>query len=208
MRCPPRLRHWEWGYLKRICQSEARTLPIKAEPATELAFSSDCTRLAAGSGNAVIVWDTVSWQKLLELQGHAADVYSVAFSPDDTRIVSSSHDRTAKVWDASTGQELLTFRGHHAALSHRDGVFCVRFSPDGRSIASGGSDGMVRIWNVETGIESLSLQHPIAVWDMAFSPDGSRIAATGAWLQVWDTGTGAELFTLRTAGIWGSGHRI
>jgi len=38
-------------------------------------------------------------------------VSSVAFSPDGQRLVSTSEDRTAKVWDARTGQECLTLKG-------------------------------------------------------------------------------------------------
>jgi WD40 repeat protein len=30
---------------------------------------------------------------------HSGDIYSVAFSPDGTKIVSGSHDKTIKVWD-------------------------------------------------------------------------------------------------------------
>ncbi len=39
-------------------------------------------------------------------------VTSVSFSPDGTRIVTGSEDRTAKVWDARTGTPLLELNGH------------------------------------------------------------------------------------------------
>jgi len=35
---------------------------------------------------------------------HTEEVYTVAFSPDGTRIVSGSSDLTVRVWDANTGQ--------------------------------------------------------------------------------------------------------
>ena len=46
------------------------------------------------------------------LTRHKDEVVGVAFSPDGTRLATTSHDRTAKVWDASSGRELLTLAGH------------------------------------------------------------------------------------------------
>jgi WD40 repeat protein len=52
----------------------------------------------------------------------------VAFSPDGTRIVTRSADRTARVWDAQTGQEL---KGEPIPQT----ISSDSISPDGRSIA-------------------------------------------------------------------------
>jgi WD40 repeat protein len=43
--------------------------------------------------------------ELLQLQGHDGLVLSVAFSPDGSKIISGSSDKTIRVWDASTGVE-------------------------------------------------------------------------------------------------------
>ncbi len=56
---------------------------------------------------------------LLELKGHTGGVTSVAFSPDGTRIVTGSQDRTAKVWDARTGTPLLELKGHTGEVIER-----------------------------------------------------------------------------------------
>src|ERR1700676_726197 len=45
------------------------------------------------------------WPIILNiLEGHTDDVISVAFSPDSKRIVSSSNDKTIRVWDMETGR--------------------------------------------------------------------------------------------------------
>ena len=50
---------------------------------------------------------------LFTLYGHTGGVASVSFSPDGTRILTGSYDRTAKVWDARTGTALArTQRAH------------------------------------------------------------------------------------------------
>ena len=78
--------------------------------------------------------------ELLPLKGHRGYVTSVAFSPDDKRIVTGSEDKTARVWDASTGKEVLQLKGHSSF------VFSVAFSPDGKRIATGSYDNTARIW--------------------------------------------------------------
>jgi WD40 repeat protein len=55
---------------------------------------------------------------------HTFAVWSVAFSPDGSRVLSGSSDNTLKLWDAATGTLLRTFEGHS------DVVTSVAFSPD------------------------------------------------------------------------------
>src|ERR1700692_3478903 len=45
------------------------------------------------------MWDSC----LRTLEGHSAQIMSVAFSPDRTRIVSGSGDSTLRMWDAVSG---------------------------------------------------------------------------------------------------------
>jgi WD40 repeat protein len=46
------------------------------------------------------------------LSGHEGSVFSAEFSPDGTRIVTASADKTARIWDAATGKEIAVLRGH------------------------------------------------------------------------------------------------
>ena len=71
-------------------------------------------------------WDTL----LQTLEGHAAEVTSIAFSPDGTQVVSGSWNRTVRSWDAATGDLLQTLKGHS------DRVMSVAFSPDGTQVVS------------------------------------------------------------------------
>ena len=45
----------------------------------------------------------------LILRGHSDPVYSVAWSPDGSRLASGSGDSTVHVWDGATGAQLLEF---------------------------------------------------------------------------------------------------
>jgi WD40 repeat protein len=85
------------------------------------------------------VWHAQTGQELLALQGHTQGIRSVVFSPDGTRLGSSSLDGTVRVWYAQTGQELLSLQGLH--------IWSVAFSPDGHRLAGNGADGTVTIWD-------------------------------------------------------------
>ena len=45
------------------------------------------------------------------LTGHSDGVWSVAFSPNGTRIVSGSADKLVKIWDTETGVEVSSVVG-------------------------------------------------------------------------------------------------
>ncbi len=55
--------------------------------------------MAAGSEDRTIrVWDLATGQSIATLEGHSARVWSVAFSPDGTRLASGSSDQTIRLW--------------------------------------------------------------------------------------------------------------
>ena len=76
----------------------------------------------------------------LTLKGHTNNVLSAAFSPDGSRIVTASDDRTAKVWDAKSGAEVLTLKGHAKKVNS------ASFSRDGTRVVTASDDGTAKVW--------------------------------------------------------------
>jgi WD40 repeat protein len=108
-------------------------------------FSPDGQRLASGGdSNTVKIWDVHTGRELQTLRGHTADVYAVAFSPDDGHwIASAGEDSTVKIWDGDTGELVRSFRGHEALVGS------VAFSrPDGRRLFSASRDHTVKVWDL------------------------------------------------------------
>jgi len=171
-------------------------------------FSPDSERIISVDGNDICVWDVSSGKKILTLSGHEsgpvyrkqADIFSMSYSPDGTRIVSGGLDRTVRVWNAVTGAEIMTLRGHGIYPDDPEcsPVSSVAFSPDGELIGSGSYDSTVKIWNARTGAEVMTMRHSMMVCEIAFSPDGKRIAsASPDWsIRIWDVATGEELQVL------------
>ena len=121
------------------------------------------------------------------LMGHDAPVYAAVYSPDGTKIVTSSVDMTAKIWDSATGDLLQTLTGH------TEWVNAAAWSPDGFQVATASDDGTARIWDAETGQELFTLKgHTDYVVSVAWSPDGTKIATASydGTAIIWDAKTG------------------
>ena len=159
-----------------------------------VAFSPDGALVATASKKAPpwvgSIWDTKTGAEIHSLAGHAAAVFAVDFSPDGQRVVTGSHDRTAKVWDANTGQPLATLVGQP------DVVSAVGFSPDGKCVVTAGLgvNDRVIVWAPDTGRPLRSLAFEEGLLSLAFSPDGERLVA-GAYngtMSIWEFQTGEK----------------
>jgi WD40 repeat protein len=136
---------------------------------------------------AVKIWDLgpngdAEWGNL-----PAAGSRQVEFMPNGRQVVTSTA-RAVTVWDLETGRRIRTigpFPFYFVFLGQFAGSFDV--SPDGVSIAAGGSVGpggfggeVAGAWDAATGEKLFSIEHPLDVNDVAFSPDGEHLV-TASW---------------------------
>ena len=106
----------------------------------------------------------------------ARPIYSLAFSPDGTKLASGSVDKTIRIWNVADGKELNKLDGHP------DDVYAVAFSPDGKKLASAGYGGNLYVWDVATA-KALFHQHlaPYTMtYGLAWSPDGKQLAVAAS----------------------------
>ncbi|WVZ88669.1 hypothetical protein U9M48_035161 [Paspalum notatum var. saurae] len=75
------------------------------------------------------------------LEGHKDDVLDLTWSKSD-QLLSSSMDKTVRLWDTENKACLKTF-------THSDYVTCIQFNPvDDRYFISGSLDAKVRLWSI------------------------------------------------------------
>ncbi|MCB1432958.1 MAG: caspase family protein [Alphaproteobacteria bacterium] len=121
----------------------------------------------------------------IEAGNHTAPINAIDMSADGRFLLTAGKDKTARLWDAKTGDLLKIFRVPIAGIDGGQ-LYAAALSPDGKLAAVGGYDanllqnndgGFVYLFDTATA-QIVKRLGPMSqtVNDIAFSPDGSRIA--------------------------------
>ena len=150
-----------------------------------------------------IVWDMSNGNQIAKLL-HDTHMESVAWSPDGSRLATSSWDQVVKIWDTATWREKMQLQRHADFQGWVvGGERMLDWSPDGSVLAAATARGWVICWDAATGREILSFSaHTSFLGSIAFSPDASRLAtySSDGSIKLWDASTGRQLLTLNGGG--------
>lgn len=157
-------------------------------------FSPDSQLLlTAGDDGIVEVFDVARGRQVSQpLTAHTDSVWDLIFTSSGEQLITVGEDAQVILWDMSAQPGLIVDRSPLIEPS-----LSVDYSPDGRLIAFAGGDpfriespNVVQLWDTQAGefVGELS-EHIGPVTQVAFSPDGSRIATSGAdnAIYLWDT---------------------
>ncbi|MCB8927747.1 MAG: hypothetical protein H6652_19200 [Ardenticatenaceae bacterium] len=130
------------------------------------------------------------------LEGHTDWVWSAAFSPDGTRIVTASADGTARLWDGE-GRLLTVLEGHSAR------VRSAAFNPDGRGSSPPAMTGRRGCGTVKGGCSPCWKVTALVSGRRRSTPDETRIVTASAdgTARLWD-GEGGLLTVLEGHTDW------
>ncbi|MCB0186953.1 MAG: WD40 repeat domain-containing protein, partial [Caldilineaceae bacterium] len=163
-------------------------------PAAEVAWLPDSSGVIAATPNGsslIQYWDLQQAKVIREFtQPTASDFYphAIHVTPDQQQVVLFGWDDqtyVAQSWDLQTG----TF------LTKDELDPSVTIAPDGRLLAYGLDDNVILRDLVTHQVVMTGTGHSFGVYQVAFSPDGQRLASVGGdgAVRIWSvSGTGAD----------------
>jgi len=105
-----------------------------------------------------------------EFEGHSSTVLDLSWSKNNF-LLSSSMDKTVRLWHVSRGECLCTFK-------HNDFVPSISFHPkDDRFFLAGSLDSKLRLWSIPDKSVAYATQLPEMITAVAFTPDGRSAMA-------------------------------
>ncbi|REK12571.1 MAG: serine/threonine protein kinase [Planctomycetota bacterium] len=175
---PVSLRHWEWGYLKRLCE-QGRNFPAEGTVRNVVFAPQGDWFATAGDDGRVTLWDRQTGTQR-ETFEHGGPVHAMAVAPDGRQLAVGGEGGSLQVVTVEGNAPPRPLQGHTAR------VLGVSFSPDGRWLLSCSRDRTVRVWDVATGTEATAplRGHYDWVWSASFSPDGKQIVTAGGDARV------------------------
>ena len=156
-------------------------------------YSLDGKTFANWSGVEMRLYNVVKGNLELLFKKSEISVYSLAFSPNGSTIVTGSDDGTISIWNTKNGEHKRTLPGHSGMVTS------VAYSPDGNIFASASLDGTIRLWGAVGGLPKRTFTGHIRNFDsLAYSPNGKTLASRtkNGNILVWDVQTFKHKFTL------------
>ncbi|HTA31107.1 MAG TPA: WD40 repeat domain-containing protein, partial [Candidatus Cybelea sp.] len=187
--------------------SERFTVTATEEQSLCVMFSPDNSTLLTGAGfsdPAIHLWDARSGEARGSLDGHSSYVTDLLFTPDGSRLISSSADQTIRLWNWNARKPTGVLRAH---LDEVDGL---SLAPDGRTLASRCKDGSIYLWDLDKPSGHLGYQtlpSLVSIWfgTAQFTPDSRSILGVklSGGVALWDARTLKE--TRRLSGAFTNG---
>lgn len=132
--------------------------------------SNDNTANGIDANSAHLSAPVFRSRPVCEFEGHTATVLDLSWSKNNF-LLSSSMDKTVRLWHVSRSECLCTFK-------HNDFVPSISFHPkDDRFFLAGSLDSRLRLWSIPDKSVAFSAQLSDMITAVAFTPDGKYVMA-------------------------------
>ncbi|MCC6145520.1 MAG: protein kinase, partial [Candidatus Hydrogenedentes bacterium] len=141
---------------------------------------------------------------ILTIEEPGSQIYFAAYSPDGTRLATSSFPAPISLWDSRTGSKLQSF---HPPDRMND----ISWSPDGKLLVAGSNGGAIYVWETESG--NLLFEnhgHRARICSVAVASDNRTVLSTAEdnTVRIWDAKTQEQLashdINAPVSATWGS----
>jgi hypothetical protein len=130
-----------------VAKESVLTFPEHQNPVFGVGVKADGKAgFSVGTDKQLRMWNATGEGKQIKvLGGHGDEILKLVQHPREPVMVTTSADKTVKVWNPETGANTKTLTGL------TDFVFAAAISPDAKEVAAGGYDGEVRVWKIADG---------------------------------------------------------
>lgn len=140
-------------------------------------WSPDSKKIAI-IGDRIVVVFSVDGKEVARLQGHAGDISAISWGRDSRSILTSSEDRTSKLWNAGTGATVLTIKPNGPQRKQTRSILKAMFT---RNI----------LFDEDSTQASFAGDEAVVTASMS--------AFSNKFPQLWDAVSGRKLATLRSS---------
>lgn len=147
----------------------------------------------AGFDGKMFLYNATTYEKVGEFgsPAHSGGIYAVAWSPDNTKLLTASGDKTCKIWDASTMSVVTEFSMGADVLDQQ--VSCLW---QGEHILSVSLSGFINYLDPNNPDKPLRVikGHHKSITALAVSPNRESIytGSHDGYISFWDAATGDQ----------------
>ena len=116
--------------------SEQKTVCTDVSPDGRFVITAD-----EQAAQGVRLWNLKDGSLMRRLDGHTGNPSDVCFSPDGRFALSSSFDKTVKLWEIESGKCLFQFKNKDIARG-------IAFTPDMQNILIADVEGIINVWSI------------------------------------------------------------
>lgn len=141
------------------------------------------------SDHTIRVFDLDRYQLLHQISGHTNSVFTLAYHPRQSLLVSGSRDAHLKIWDTNDNYKLTeSIAAHMYAINH------IEFSPNGLHFVTCSMDKSIKVWDAHQ-IKLLKVidktryaSHGTSVNKLYWSPYNNQLVSCSddRTITVWD----------------------